>query len=159
MSRRKSGSIAKRAVQTDPKYGSELVAHMINYFMRRGKKTTAQRIVYGAVAELDGKVEGKEVLEVLDVAVNNMKPRVEVKSRRVGGASYQVPVEIKPQRQLALALRWLTTYAHGRRGMGMPKAVAAELIDAYNNTGNVIKKRDDTHKMAQANRAFAHYAF
>ena len=159
MSRRKSGSIAKRAVQTDPKYGSELVAHMINYFMRRGKKTTAQRIVYGAVAELDGKVEGKEVLEVLDTAVNNMKPRVEVKSRRVGGASYQVPVEIKPQRQLALALRWLTTYAHGRRDMGMPKAVAAELLDAYNNTGNVIKKRDDTHKMAQANRAFAHYAF
>ena len=159
MSRRKSGSIAKRAVQTDPKYGSELVAHMINYFMRKGKKTTAQRIVYGAVAELDGKVEGKEVLEVLDVAVNNMKPRVEVKSRRVGGASYQVPVEIKPQRQLALALRWLVTYASGRRGMGMPKAVAAALLDAYNNTGNVIKKRDDTHKMAQANRAFAHYAF
>lgn len=159
MSRRKSGSVAKRAVQTDPKYGSELVAHMINYFMRKGKKTTAQRIVYGAVAELDGKVEGKEVLEVLDVAVNNMKPRVEVKSRRVGGASYQVPVEIKPARQLALALRWLVTYAAGRRGMGMPKAVAAELLDAYNNTGNVIKKRDDTHKMAQANRAFAHYAF
>ena len=159
MSRRKSGSIAKRAVQTDPKYGSELVAHMINYFMRRGKKTTAQRIVYGAVAELDGKVEGKEVLEVLDASVNNMKPRVEVKSRRVGGASYQVPVEIKPARQLALALRWLVTYAAGRRGMGMPKAVAAELLDAYNNTGNVIKKRDDTHKMAQANRAFAHYAF
>ena len=159
MSRRPSNSAAKRPAQTDPKYGSELVSHMINYFMRKGKKTTARRIVYGALAELEGKVEGKEILEVLDSAVNNMKPRVEVKSRRVGGASYQVPVEIKPARQLALALRWLVTYAAGRRGMGMPKAVAAELLDAYNNTGNVIKKRDDTHKMAQANRAFAHYAF
>lgn len=159
MSRRKSASETKRAAQIDPKYGSELVAHMINYFMRKGKKTTAQRIVYGAIAELDGKIEGKEVLEVLDTAINNMKPRVEVKSRRVGGASYQVPVEINPQRQLALALRWLATYSAGRRGMGMPKAVAAEVVDAYNNTGNVIKKRDDVHKMAQANRAFAHYGF
>ena len=152
MSRRKNGASMKHAHEIDPKYGSELVSHMINHFMRKGKKT-------GALAELEGKVEGKEILEVLDSAVNNMKPRVEVKSRRVGGASYQVPVEIKPARQLALALRWLVTYASGRRGMGMPKAVAAELLDAYNNTGNVIKKRDDTHKMAQANRAFAHYAF
>ena len=159
MSRRFNSAAAKRPAQTDPKYGSELVSHMINYFMRKGKKTTARRIVYGALEELEGKVEGKEILEVLDSAVNNMKPRVEVKSRRVGGASYQVPVEIKPARQLALALRWLVTYAAGRRGMGMPKAVAAELLDAYNTTGNVIKKRDDTHKMAQANRAFAHYAF
>ena len=151
--------MAKRHVQVDPKFGSELVAHMINYFMRKGKKTTAQRIVYGAIAELATKVEGKDVLEVLDTAVNNMKPSVEVKSRRVGGASYQVPVEIKQPRRLALALRWLTTYASGRRGISMPKAVAAELLDADNNTGNVIKKRDDTHKMAQANRAFAHYGF
>ena len=91
--------------------------------------------------------------------MNNMKPRVEVKSRRVGGSTYQVPVEIKPNRQLALALRWLTQYASGRRGVGMPKAVALELLDAYNNQGNIVKKRDDTHKMAQANKAFAHYAW
>ena len=159
MPRRSKKSVAKRAVQVDPKYGSELVAHMINYFMRKGKKTTAQRIVYGAIAELGTKVEGKDVLEVLDSAVNNMKPSVEVKSRRVGGASYQVPVEIHPSRRLGLALRWLTPYASGRRGVSMPQAVATELLDAYNNTGNVIKKRDDTHKMAQANRAFAHYGF
>ena len=121
--------------------------------------TAVGELVRARVAALRKRFCEAELLEVLDTAVNNMKPRVEVKSRRVGGASYQVPVEIKPARQLALALRWLVTYAAGRRGMGMPKAVAAELLDAYNNTGNVIKKRDDTHKMAQANRAFAHYAF
>ncbi len=159
MSRRSSKGGFKRAVQADPKYGSELVARMINYLMRSGKKSTAQRIVYGAIEELKGKAGEEDVIEVLNKAVNNMKPHVEVKSRRVGGSTYQVPVEIRENRQLALALRWLTQYASGRRGMGMPKAVALEVLDAYNNQGNVVKKRDDTHKMAQANKAFAHYAW
>ena len=157
MSRRRK--TVKRPKQIDPKYGSEMVAHMINYLMRMGKKTVAETIVYGAIDEIGRKVEGEDSLEVVNKAVNNMKPRVEVKSRRVGGSTYQVPVEIKPNRQLALALRWLTTYASGRRGVGMPKAVALEILDAYNNQGNIIKKRDDTHKMAQANKAFAHYAW
>ena len=157
MSRRRK--TIKRPKPIDPRYGSEMVAHMINYLMRKGKKTTAETIVYGAIDEIGRKVEGEDALEVVNKAVNNMKPRVEVKSRRVGGSTYQVPVEIKPNRQLALALRWLTIYASGRRGVGMPKAVALEILDAYNNQGNIIKKRDDTHKMAQANKAFAHYAW
>ena len=157
MSRRRKTD--KRPKPIDPRFNSELVAHMINYLMVNGKKTTAERIVYGAIEEIGKKVEGEDALEVVNKAVNNMKPRVEVKSRRVGGSTYQVPVEVKPNRQLALALRWLTTYASGRRGVGMPKAVALEILDAYNNQGNIIKKRDDTHKMAQANKAFAHYAW
>jgi small subunit ribosomal protein S7 len=126
--------------------------------MRGGKKSVAERIVYGAIEELAAKT-GKDPLEVLDQAIGNMKPKVEVKSRRVGGTTYQVPVEIRPARQLALALRWMSQYAATRRGTPMPKAVAAEILEAYNNQGNVIKKRDDTHKMAQANKAFAHYAW
>ncbi len=157
MSRRRK--TIKRPKQIDPRFDSEMVAHMINYLMINGKKTTAEKIVYGAIEEISRKVEGEDSLEVVNKAVNNMKPRVEVKSRRVGGSTYQVPVEIKPNRQLALALRWLTMYASGRRGVGMPKAVALEILDAYNNQGNIIKKRDDTHKMAQANKAFAHYAW
>ena len=157
MSRRRK--TIKRPKQIDPRFNSEMVAHMINYLMINGKKTTAEKIVYGAIEEISRKVEGEDSLEVVNKAVNNMKPRVEVKSRRVGGSTYQVPVEIKPNRQLALALRWLTMYAAGRRGVGMPKAVALEILDAYNNQGNIIKKRDDTHKMAQANKAFAHYAW
>jgi len=157
MSRRRKTD--KRPKPIDPRFNSEMVAHMINYLMVNGKKTTAERIVYGAIEEIGKKVEGEEALEVVNKAVNNMKPRVEVKSRRVGGSTYQVPVEIKPDRQLALALRWLTTYAAGRRGVGMPKAVALEILDAYNNQGNIIRKRDDTHKMAQANKAFAHFAW
>ena len=139
----------KRVHQTDPRFNSELVAKVVRTLMKSGKKTTAERIVYGAIEEL-AKETGKDPLEVMDAAINNMKPKVEVKSRRVGGATYPVPVEIRPGRQLALALRWMAQYA---------AAVALELIDAYNNTGNVLKKRDDTHKMAQANKAFAHYAF
>ena len=157
MSRRRK--TVKRPKQQDPRFNSEIVAHMVNYMMRSGKKSAAEKIVYGAIVEIGKKVEGEDSLEVLSKAVNNMKPRVEVKSRRVGGSTYQVPVEIKPNRQLALALRWLTQYASGRRGVGMPKAVALEILDAYNNQGNIIKKRDDTHKMAQANKAFAHYAW
>ena len=137
MSRRKR-KIEKRVI-LDPKYNSELVARMIRVVMKDGKKTVAERIVYGAI--------------------DNMKPQVEVKTRRVGGTTYPVPVPIAANRQLSLALRWMTTFAAGRHGMGMPAAVAAEIIDAFNGQGNVIKKRDDVHKMAQANKAFAHYAW
>jgi len=148
----------RRELIPDPKFNSELVARVINSMMQRGKKTAAETIVYGALDELGAKT-GKDPIEVLDQAIGNMKPKVEVKSRRVGGTTYQVPVEIRPARQVALALRWMAQYASARRGTPMPKAVALELLDAYNNQGNVIKKRDDTHKMAQANKAFAHYAW
>ncbi|MBR3085762.1 MAG: 30S ribosomal protein S7 [Kiritimatiellae bacterium] len=148
----------KRFSAPDPKYNSELVAKVIRTIMKGGKKTTAERIVYGAIDEL-GEKTGEDPIQVLDTAIGNMKPKVEVKSRRVGGTTYQVPVEIRPARQLAMALRWMLQYAGGRRGTPMPKAVAAELLDAYKGEGNVIKKRDDTHRMAQANKAFAHYAW
>lgn len=148
----------KRSLVPDPKYNSELVARIINYVMERGKKSTAESIIYGALDEIQKKTN-ENPLEILIKAVDNMKPRVEVRSRRVGGATYQVPVEINRHRQLALALRWLIGYSHGRKGVPMKRAVANELLDAYNNQGAVIKKRDDTHKMAQANKAFAHYAW
>lgn len=148
----------RRTLIPDPKYNSELVTKVINFVMERGKKSTSERIVYGALDQIKQKMEG-DPLEVLIRAIDNMKPRVEVKSRRVGGATYQVPVEVGRDRQLALALRWLKAAAGGRRGMPMRQAMAAELMDAFNNQGNVIKKRDDTHRMAQANKAFAHYAW
>ncbi|NLN02954.1 MAG: 30S ribosomal protein S7 [Lentisphaerae bacterium] len=148
----------KRGITPDPKYNSELVAKVVRSLMRSGKKTTAERIVYGALDVLAEKT-GKDPLEVLDASINNMKPKVEVKSRRVGGTTYQVPVEIRPSRQLAMALRWMTQYASARRGIPMPRAVALEMLEAYEGQGNVIKKRDDTHRMAQANKAFAHYAW
>ncbi len=147
-----------RSLVPDPKYNSELVARLINYVMERGKKSTAETIVYGALAEIEAAMD-ENPLEVLIRAVDNMKPRVEVRSRRVGGATYQVPVEISRNRQLALALRWLIQYSQTRRGVPMRKALAMELMDAYKTQGAVIKKRDDTHKMAQANKAFAHYAW
>ncbi len=149
----------KRVSPVDPKFNSELVARVVRALMKCGKKSTAERIVYGAIEEIRAKVEGKDPLEVMDTAIANMKPKVEVKSRRVGGTTYPVPVEIRPARQLSLALRWMAQYAGTRRGTPMPKAVALELVDAFNNQGNVIKKRDDVHKMAQANKAFAHYAW
>lgn len=156
MSRRRK--TFKRGITPDPKFNSELVAKVIRTIMKSGKMTTAERIVYGAIEEIGSKT-GEDALQVLDTAINNMKPKVEVKSRRVGGTTYQVPVEIRPARQLAMALRWMLQYASGRRGVPMPKAVAAELLEAYKGEGNVIKKRDDTHRMAQANKAFAHYAW
>ena len=157
MSRRRK--TIKRVEAVDPKYNSAMVAHMVNYMMKSGKKTVAERIVYGAIAEVAKKLPEEDALEVVNKAIETMKPKVEVKSRRIGGASYQVPVPINERRQLALALRWLVQYASGRHGLGMPRAVAAELLDAYQGEGNIVKKRDDTHKMAQANKAFAHYAF
>ena len=148
----------RRTVLPDPKYNSELVARVINYIMRSGKKTTAEKIVYGAMDKIQEK-SGEDPLGVMIRAIDNIKPRVEVKSRRVGGATYQVPVEISSRRQLALALRWLVNFSATRKGMPMEQAVANELLDAFNGQGACIKKRDDTHKMAQANKAFAHYAW
>lgn len=148
----------KRVRRVDPKYKSELVSRVISALMRGGKKSTAERIVYGALEEIEKKT-GQDPLEVLDQAISNMKPKVEVKSRRVGGTTYPVPVEIRAGRQVSLALRWMSISASGRRGVQMPVAVANELLDAYNGQGNVVRKRDDTHKMAQANKAFAHYAW
>ncbi|MBT3191501.1 MAG: 30S ribosomal protein S7 [Verrucomicrobia bacterium] len=156
MARRRKAE--RRVVLADPKYNSELVARVINYVMRAGKKSTAEKIIYGAMAKIQEK-SAQDPLGVLIRAVDNIKPRVEVKSRRVGGATYQVPVEISTRRQLALALRWLVQYSAARRGMPMEQAIAMELLDAYNNQGTCIKKREDTHKMAQANKAFAHYAW
>jgi small subunit ribosomal protein S7 len=130
---------------------------MINTVMRRGKKSVAERIVYGAFDLISQKQKDKSPLDVLQVAMENVKPRLEVKSRRVGGANYQVPVEVSFDRQEALALRWMIDYAKARKGTAMMQALASEIIDASNNTGAAVKKREDMHKMAQANRAFAHY--
>ena len=169
MSRR--GKAVVKRVTLDPKYNSELVAHMIRVVMKDGKKTVAERIVYGAIDKVAEKMKEdpskfvkdekqfEDPLEVVSAAIDNMKPQVEVKTRRVGGTTYQVPVPIAANRQLSLALRWATQFASARHGAGMPAAVAAEIIDAFQGQGNVIKKRDDVHKMAQANKAFAHYAW
>ena len=147
----------KRQLTPDVRYNSELVARMINCIMERGKKSTAQKIVYGAMDTIRERKTDSDPLEVFLQAMENSKPRVEVKSRRVGGATYQVPVEISNDRQVALAMRWLIGFAKGRKGTPMSVALASELLDAYDNTGNTVKKRDDTHKMAAANKAFAHY--
>jgi small subunit ribosomal protein S7 len=146
----------KRQVVPDMRYSSPLVAHLVNIVMKCGKKNVAQRIVYGAFEKVSAKLEKGDPVDLLLGALENARPRLEVKSRRVGGATYQVPVEISFERQESLALRWIVTAAHGRKGLPMRDALAAELIDAYNNTGTVVKKKEDTHKMAQANRAFAH---
>ena len=141
----------------DARYGSSLVTHLTNIIMSRGKKSTAQRTVYGALDQIKEQAEGKDPIEVFQQALENIKPKVEVKSRRVGGATYQVPVEVVPSRQTSLALRWIVEYSRGRKGASMQRALALELLDAYKNQGNAVKKRDDTHKMAAANKAFAHY--
>ena len=147
----------RRMVAPDTKYNSELVAHFINHVMARGKKSTAQGIVYDALDEVKTKISSSEPLEVLVKAIDNVKPKVEVKSRRVGGVTYQVPIEVDSARQLGLALRWLIQFSATRKGVPMRKALALEIIDAFNEQGNAIKKRDEVHKMAQANKAFAHY--
>ena len=146
----------KRETIPDIRYRSPLVAHLINVIMERGKKSLAQRIVYGAFARVSEKVGKGDPVDLMIGALENARPRLEVKSRRVGGATYQVPVEISYERQESLALRWIVAAAGARKGMPMPEALAAEIVDAYNNTGTVVKKKEDTHKMAQANRAFAH---
>ncbi len=150
-------SIVKRELIPDAKYNSELVARLINTVMTSGKKATAQRIVYGAFELMEAKHPQKGALEVFIQALENVKPKLEVKSRRVGGATYQVPIEVEPERQVALAMRWITSYSRGRKGRSMQSSLAGELLDAFDNTGSSIKKKEDTFKMAQANKAFAHY--
>ena len=140
----------------DARYGSALVTHLVNIIMSRGKKSTAQRTVYGALDQIK-ELTSEDPIAVYKTALENVKPKVEVKSRRVGGATYQVPVEVVPSRQTSLALRWIVDYSRGRKGASMQRALASEIVDAYKNQGNAVKKRDDTHKMAAANKAFAHY--
>lgn len=155
MSRRRQA--VKRIVPEDPKYQSALVSRLVNTVMSSGKKSVAQRIVYGTFDELSGKNPTSSPLEILQRAVDNAKPRLEVKARRVGGATYQVPVETSTDRQLALALRWLVKFADARKGISMKEALAGEIMDAFQGQGNAIRKRDEVHKMAQANKAFAHF--
>ncbi len=150
------GQVPKRKLQPDPKYNSELVARFINTVMRRGKKSLAERIVYDAFDIIEQKAKGNP-LELFERAVSNAAPVLEVKPRRVGGATYQVPVEVRPDRGISLAMRWLVQNAKARPGKSMAQKLAAELMDAANNTGATIKKREDTHRMAEANKAFAHY--
>ncbi len=155
MSRRRVAT--KRKVAPDPRYNSELVAKFVNCLMLKGKKSLAQRIFYESLDAVRNKVPDKEVIEVLAKAVENVKPLLEVKSRRIGGATYQVPVEVRLERRVSLAIRWLVQFARARKGMPTAQALAAELLDAYKGEGSAIKKRQDTHRMAEANRAFAHY--
>jgi small subunit ribosomal protein S7 len=155
MSRRRRAT--KRPVRPDSRYNSQLVTRFINVVMGCGKKNTAQRLIYGAFEKASEKLEKGNPIDILAGALENARPRIEVKSRRVGGATYQVPVELSFERQESLGLRWIVAAARSRKGTPMSEALAGEIIDAYNNTGSVVKKKDDTHKMAQANKAFAHY--
>lgn len=150
-------SAEKRELIPDVRYNNEIVARLINTVMERGKKSVAQGIVYGAFDILKERKPEMEELEVFLQALENVKPRLEVKSRRVGGATYQVPLEVPAARQVAVAMRWIVNYARARKGAGMCQALANELLDAFANTGNSVKKKEDTHKMANANKAFAHY--
>ena len=147
----------KRELIPDVKYNSELVARLINTLMKCGKKSIAQKIVYGAFDYIATQKKDMEPLEVFIQAVENVKPKLEVKSRRVGGATYQVPVEVSNERQVALAIRWISSYSQAKKGKSMMEALSSELLDAFDNTGSSVKKKEDTHKMAQANKAFAHY--
>jgi small subunit ribosomal protein S7 len=152
---RRAGA-AKREVLPDPKYGSRLVAKFVNIMMIRGKKSTAERIMYDAMTSVEDRSK-QEALKMFKTAIDNVKPAVEVKSRRVGGSTYQVPVEVRPDRRTSLAMRWMIGAARRRSERSMADKLAAELLDAANNRGMAVKKREDTHKMAEANKAFAHY--
>lgn len=152
----RKGHIAKRDVLPDPIYGEKIVTKLINNLMEDGKKGVSKNIVYGAFTLIAEKT-GKPALEVFNEALNNIMPALEVKTRRVGGANYQVPVEVRPERKQTLALRWLTKYSRERHEKTMVEKLANELIDATNNTGGSVKKKDDMHRMAEANKAFAHY--
>ncbi|MBM7561791.1 30S ribosomal protein S7 [Fusibacter tunisiensis] len=154
----RKGSVPKREVLPDPLYGSKVVTKLINSIMYDGKRGVAQSIVYGAFENVKEKT-GKEPLEVFETAMNNIMPVLEVKARRVGGSNYQVPIEVRPERRQTLGLRWLTTYARKRGERTMQDRLAKEIMDAANNTGAAVKKREDTHKMAESNKAFAHYRF
>ena len=154
MSRRRQA--VKRPVIPDPRYNSTLVTNLVNMIMERGKRTLAQRIVYTAFQRVSEKLGKGDPVDLVMGALENARPKIEVKSRRVGGATYQVPVEIAFERQQTLAFRWMVASARKRKGVSMDEALADEIVDAYNNTGAVVKKKEETHRMAQANRAFAH---
>jgi small subunit ribosomal protein S7 len=149
---------AKREILPDPKFGNQRLAKFINHVMISGKKSVAERIVYGALAAIEGKSK-QNPLEVFEKALENIQPLVEVKSRRVGGATYQVPVEVRPVRQNALAMRWLVDYSRKRGEKSMPLRLAGEMLDAAEGKGAAVKKREDVHRMAEANKAFSHYRF
>lgn len=148
--------IAKRQIIPDPKYGSETLAKFINVVMTRGKKAVAEKIVYGALDMVAERTK-KDPVEVFTQALDNVRPLVEVKSRRVGGATYQVPIEVRPMRQAALAMRWMVEAARARSGKSTGDRLAAELLDAAEKRGNAVRKREDAHRMAEANKAFSHY--
>ena len=150
------GNVAKRDVLPDPLYNSKLVTRLINSIMLDGKKGVAQKIVYGAFEIVQEKT-GKEPLEVFEQAMENVMPSLEVKARRVGGSTYQVPMEVRPERRQTLGLRWMTSFARSRNERTMRERLAGEILDAVNGAGGAAKKRDDTHRMAEANRAYAHY--
>jgi small subunit ribosomal protein S7 len=154
----RKGHIQKRDILADPMYNDKVVTKLINNIMLDGKKSVAQKIVYGAFARVEEKA-GKPALEVFKEAMNNMMPQLEVKARRIGGATYQVPIEVKPDRRQALALRWLTMFSRKRGEKTMEERLANEILDAANNTGSAVKRKEDMHKMAEANKAFAHYRF
>jgi len=152
----RKGAVAKRQILPDPVYGSKLITRFINRLMIDGKKAVAENIFYDALANLAEKTN-EDGLRAFEKCLDNVRPALEVKSRRVGGATYQVPMEVRPDRQTALAIRWMITYARGRGEKGMVARLSGELLDAFNNRGGAVKKREDTHKMAEANKAFAHY--
>ena len=154
----RKGHIQKRDVLADPLYNDKVVTKLINNIMLDGKKSVAQKIVYGAFSIVEEK-GGKPALETFQEAMNNMMPLLEVKARRIGGATYQVPIEVKPDRRQALALRWLTMFSRKRGEKTMEERLANEILDAANNTGSAVKRKEDIHKMAEANKAFAHYRF
>ena len=154
----RKGHIAKRDVLPDPIYNSKVVTRLINTIMLDGKKGVAQKIVYGAFNRIQEQT-GKEPVEVFEAAMNNVMPQLEVKARRIGGATYQVPIEVRPDRRQALGLRWLTIFSRQRTEKTMEERLALELIDASNNTGASVKRKEEMHRMAEANKAFAHYRF
>ena len=154
----RKGHIVKRDVLADPLYDNKVVTKLVNTVMLDGKKGVAQKIVYGAFAQVEEKA-GKPALEVFEGAMNNIMPALEVKARRIGGATYQVPIEVRPDRRQALALRWLVNFSRSRGEKTMVDRLASEIMDAYNNTGAAVKRKEDMHKMAEANKAFSHYRF
>ena len=154
----RKGHTPKRDVLADPLYGSKVVTKLINQIMLDGKKGVAQKIVYGAFGRVEEK-SGKPALEVFEQALNNIMPQLEVKARRIGGATYQVPMEVRPERRQALGLRWLTTFSRARSEKTMEERLANEIMDAANSTGASVKRKEDMHRMAEANKAFAHYRF
>ncbi len=152
------GGVPKRDVLPDPVYNSKVVTKLVNQIMYDGKRGTAQNIVYDAFNKMSEKL-GKDAMEIFETAMNNIMPVLEVKARRIGGANYQVPIEIRPERRQTLAIRWLVIATRKRSEREMSSKLAAELIDAYNNAGGAVKKKEDTHRMAEANKAFAHFRF